>query len=285
MPVKKTRKAASKKPVQKPIHIEMRPKTDKQMGLAFITFLLFISLAVISFALYRVYNEQTRLLGVINSLSNEVSEQQVVILPDNKDKIEIQYKESEVVDLSIGYTPCPATFTGPCDDLMIYRVNDNGSKEVLIPSVRALSSAPLTTELLQPIAINTDESRIALGAWAYGGKRNNNDKRVWIVDIASGKVTYQSSIVPKDAIYSPNMAYATYYVEDEAGEEKVMVINIEDDEKYLAARASNGITYKDANSKATINWLDDSTLAIVQYELDEDGGASTIIGEREITIN
>lgn len=285
MPVKKTTKPTRTKISDEAVHVRHEHKKDHPMGMSFIVFLLFISLAIISFALYRVYNEQTRLLGVINSLTNEIGEQQVVIIPDDKEENAIQYADSEIQGLRLAYTACPPTFTGACDDLMIYSLNQNGSKEVLIPSVRSLSGAPRTNELLQPLAANSDNSRLAFGAWAYGGKRNTGDKRVWIVETATGKILLQSNSVPLDAVYSPDMTSAAYYSVDENGEERVMVIDLEADKEYLAARATNGITYKDANSKATINWLDNNKIAIIQYEAAADGGEPTIVGEREITIN
>ncbi len=283
MPVKKTRKAASKRPAKEPDHIEIRPKNDKQIGMVFIIFVLFVSLSIISLVLYRVSTEQERLISVINSLSDEVSEQQMVIIPEDKNEIKIQYLESDIKGLSLAYTPCPATFTGPCDDLMIYRLNNNGSKEVLVPSVRALTGAPLTNELLQPLSVNDDYSKIAFGAWAHGGNRNAKDKRIWIVETEQGKVLAQSTIVPTTAIYSEDMTYAAYYMEDE-DDELVMVIDLAKNEEYLAARAKAGISYKNANSKVTINWLDEETLAVIQYAINPDSETLSIIGEREITI-
>ncbi len=285
MPIKKTTKTTRTKPSNEVAHVYREPKKDNRMGMSFIVFLLFVSLAIVSFALYRVYNEQTRLLSVVNSLTSEVGEQQVVVIPDDKDENAIQYADSEIQGLRLAYTACLPTFTGACDDLMIYSLNQNGSKEVLVPSVRALSGAPLTNELLQPLAANSDNSRIAFGAWAYGSKRNTSDKRVWIAETATGKILLQSNTVPSDAIYSPDMTSAAYFLVNEDGEERVMVIDLETDKEYLAARATNGITYKDANSKATINWLDSNKIAIIQYEADVDGGEPTIVGEREITIN
>jgi len=286
MPTKKTIRSTGARPADAAARHFGVPKQDKQMGMIFVIFLLFVSLAIISFALYRVYNEQTRLLSVIDSLSYEVSEQQVVVLPDGAAESNIQYKDSEVADLRLGYKPCPATFTGPCDDLMIYRLLENGSKEVLVPSVRGLSGAPLTNELLQPLAINTDGSRIAFGAWAYGSTPNENDGRVWIVETATGKVLLQSTIVPYNAVYSPDMLNAAYFVETDDGEEHVMVIDLEKNEDYLAARATGGTTYKDGEAKVSINWLDNNTIAVIEYDIPaEEGMPPTISGEREITIN
>jgi len=284
MPVKKTSKTSKARASKESIIIKPEPKKDKQMGLFFIIFILIVSLIVISFALYRVSNEQTRLIGVINSLSDEVSQQQTVIVPDDSDEIKIQYRDSNVQGLQLAYTPCLATFTGPCDDLLVYRLNKNGSKEVLVPSVRVLSGAPLTNELLQPLSVNSDFSYIVFGAWAYGGKRNSSDKRIWVVETTQGKVVAQSDLVPTDAVFSADMTYAAYYMEDE-DDELIMVIDLTNNEEFLVARAKSGITYKDANSKVIINWLDAETVAVIQYEIDEDGGDPTIIGEREITIN
>ncbi|MDF1497031.1 MAG: hypothetical protein P1P90_03140 [Patescibacteria group bacterium] len=285
MPVKKTTKTSRAKSDQDTAHTSHSPRKDKQMGMSFIIFLLFLSLAIVSFALYRVYSEQTRLLGVINKLSNEVSMQQTIVVPEDSNETKILYSDSGVQDLRLGYTSCPNTFTGPCDDLMIYRLDQNGSKEVLVPSVRKLEGAPLTTELLQPLAINKDGSRIAFGAWAYGSERNANDKRIWIMETSSGKLIAQSNLVPTESVYSPNMSYAAYYNVTEDGEEQIMVVDLLAEKEFLAARATGGIMYKDANSKATINWLNDNTIAIIQYEMAEDGSGPTIVGEREITIN
>lgn len=284
MPTKKSGKTSRAKAPKKKIEATHKPPVNRQMGMAFVIFILFISLAIISLALYRVSNEQERLLGVINSLSHEVSEKQKEVLPKQDDSLKMQYRDSEVQGLKLGYTPCMANFTGPCDDLMIYRLNKDGSKEVLVPSARALSGSPLSSELLQPLAANSDFSHVAFGAWAYGGKRNQNDKRVWIVDTSKGSVVYESSLVPDNSIYSPNMAYAAYFIEDEDGEELVYVIDLAEDNEFLAARAQSGITYKDSSSEVSINWLDDETLAVIEYQVPEEGGDPVIIGEREIKL-
>ncbi|MBD3281592.1 hypothetical protein GF391_02490 [Candidatus Uhrbacteria bacterium] len=285
MPSKKTTKSSKSSATKASAEAKSAPKNSKQMGMVFIIFILFVSLIIISLALYRVSSEQERLLGVVNSLSDEVSQQQIVAIPDDSDEIKVQYKDSDVAGLRLAYTPCPPTFTGPCDNLMVYRLNNNGSKEVLVPATRNLAGAPLTSELLQPIAANKDFTRLAFGAWAYGGKRNPTDGRVWIVETADGTVIAQASNVFDGAVFSPDMSYAAYYNLSEDDEEQVMVIDINEDEEFLAAQAADGITYQDASGKVTINWLNEDTLAVIQYEIEQEGGEPQIIGEREITIN
>ncbi len=281
MPVKKAVKRT--KSDTKP---SLRQQKEKQNGLIFAVFILFICVAILSFVLYRVNSKQEQLITIANNLNNTLSKQQIVVTSDSDNmEPEVRYSESAVSGLRLAYSPCRPKFTGPCDDIMIYRLNADGSKEVIVPSVRNLAGAPLTNELLQPIAINMDSSRIAFGAWAYGGKQNTSDNRAWIVDTKTGKVIYQTENVPQEAIFSPDMAYAVYYSENEDAEGSLTLVDVVEDETKTLARASGGISYKDKDGNVTITWLDSSTVAVIQYEKDSETGELVISGEREITVN
>lgn len=280
MPVKKAVKKAKNASEPKPRQIK-----EKQNGLIFAVFILFICVAILSFVLYRVNSKQEDLLAIANNLNQTLSKQQIVVTAESNEEPEVRYSDSSVSGLRLAYTPCRPKFTGPCDDIMIYRLNADGSKEVIVPSVRNLAGAPLTNELLQPIAVNTDSSRIAFGAWAYGGKPNPGDNRAWIVDTKTGKVIYQSENVPQKAVFSPDMAYAVYYSEAEDAEGSLTLVDIAEDETKILARESGGISYKDKDGIVTINWLDQQTVAVIQYEEDAETGELIISGEREITVN
>ncbi len=284
MPTKKTHKSTKAK-TSTTANIKGEEQAKPRIVMMLIIFILFVSVLVLSVALYRFSKEQERLLVLVDSLSDRVSKQQIVVTNEEDEEPRISYSESVVSGLRLAYSPCKAKFTGPCDDITIYHLNEDGSKEVIVPSVRNLSGAPLTNELLQPIAINTDSSRIAFGAWAYGGSRNSNDSRVWVVDTRTGKVIYQSDLVPKNAIFSPKMNYAVYYNKDEDGGGQLSLVELEENEVNLLARASGGIYYEDQAGEVTLNWLDEDTVAVMQYEINENSGELELIGESEISIN
>ncbi len=279
MPVKKHKPIVKK---TNTIHKAEPLFAGQPIGSALIIFILFISLTVVSFALYRVYEKQEKLINVINIMSNKVNQ-----VPSTSDQTapesKMQYRDADVSNLRLAYTPCPATFTGPCDDLMIYRLNESGSKEVLIPSVRAIVGSPLTSELLHPFAVNKDYSRIAFGAWAYGGKRNTDDKRVWIIESKSGRVLAESNLVPAEAIFSPDMLHAVYFSKDEKGVGQIMLIDISANVESLLTRETDSLFFKDAEGQLHINWLDNNILAVIQYQFAESGELQ-ISGEREINI-
>jgi hypothetical protein len=280
MPVKKSRTTSVK---TDSAHKAASSGPGQNTGAALIIFILFISLAIVSLALYRVHEKQERLIGIINHMSNRGS--QAVAMPEqSSSERKMQYRDADVSNLRLAYTPCPATFTGPCDDLMVYRLNESGTKEVLIPSTRAIGGAPLTSELLHPFAVNHDFSRMAFGAWAYGGKRNSDDKRVWIVESKTGRVLAESNNLLTGSVFSPNMLFAAYYLEDEKGVGQIMLANIVQESESLIAREAAGIFFKNENGSVSINWLNDKTIAVIQYELTE-SGELRISGEREITIN
>lgn len=284
MPTKKTSKSTKVKssaPVNKKVEEQAKPRIVMML----IIFILFISVLLLSVVLYRVSNEQDRLLALVDNLSDQVSKQQIVATDEANEEPRIHYSESAVSGLRLAYNPCKAKFTGPCDDLTIYRLNEDGSKEVIVPGVRNLSGAPLTNELLQPIAINTDLSRMAFGAWAYGGSRNSNDSRVWVVNTRTGKVIYQSDLVVQNAVFSPKMNYAVYYNKDEDGDGRLNLVDLEENEVSLLARASGGIYYEDQAGDVTLTWLDEDTVAVMQYEINESNGELELSGEREISIN
>ncbi len=280
MPIKKSRPVSKKTDT---VHKTEASGFNQPMGATLIIFILFVSLIVVSLALYRVYEKQERLIGIINLMSNRGAET-VAVSESSSSERKMQYRDADVSNLRLAYTPCPATFTGPCDDLMVYRLNDSGTKEVLIPSTRAIAGSPLTNELLHPFAVNNDYSRMAFGAWAYGGKRNADDKRAWIIESKSGRVLAESTLIPVDAVFSPNMLFAVYFSEDDKGIGQIMLIDISKDTESLLTREAGDIFFKDADGKVNLNWLDDKTIAIIQYQLNESGELQ-ISGEREITID
>ncbi len=280
MPVKKYRPVAKKTDT---VHKTDASASGQPLGAALIIFILFISLVVVSLALYRVHEKQEKLIGIINLISNK-GVQAPALLDQASSESKMQYRDADVSSLRLAYTPCPATFTGACDDLMIYRLNDSGTKEVLIPSTRAIAGSPLTSELLHPFAVNNDYSRMALGAWAYGSKRNTDDRRAWIIESKSGSVVAESTLVPAEAVFSPDMLFAAYYNEDEKGVGQIMLVDLSKDTESLLTREAGDLYFKDSDGKVHINWLNNGTVAIIQYQLTE-SGEMQISGEREISID
>jgi len=189
--------------------------------------------------------------------------------------------------LFLAYQACQPTFTGLCDDAGIYRLSQDGSKEMLIKSVRSIAGAPQTNELLQPLSASPDGKILVLGAWAFGSNRNANDKRVWLYDLNKGAVVAKSAGVPADAIFSPDYAYAAYAVTDNNDIRDVMIVSFISDKTVSGAKADEGRTFKNQNGTADLVWKDAKTLAVTVYSVPSGTEASSIpvkVGEKTIKL-
>lgn len=199
----------------------------------------------------------------------------------------VQYKETAVSGIWLAYTACPATFTGACDDASLYKLAKDGSKQVVVNSVRAIAGAPRTSELLQPISASPDGNLLVMGAWAFGSNRNTNDNRIWIYDLTKGQIVAKASNVPANAVFSPDYAYAAYAVTDNNDIRDVMIVSFVSDKTVSGAQADDGRTFKNQNGQAELVWKDAKTLVVTMFSIPSGTGASSIptkTGEKIIKV-
>jgi len=198
-----------------------------------------------------------------------------------------QFKDTGVGNLSLAYHACPASFTGACDDAMLYRQAADGSKQVVIPSLRQVTGAPLTNELLQPMLQSADGKYIVFGAWAFGSERNPSDKRIWVYRTDTNEVAFKSANVPAGAVFSPDYAYAAYGVEDNGDIRDVMIVSFLSDKTVSGAKADATRSFKGPDGKVQLQWNDAKTLVVSEFSIPSGTEASSIAkktGEKTIKV-
>lgn len=218
---------------------------------AFFIILLVAATAIIGYSVYLVYQEQKDLALTLPAYRQTGS------VDENA-----RFQQTLVPGLFLAYTKCPARFTGPCDNAMLYKLNSDGSKQTILPSVRALPGAPLTEELLQPIAASSDGKLIAFGAWSFGNNRNPSDLRLWVYDVQTGELAYDSDKVPQDSIFSPDLKYAAYGVLSNGDIQDFNIVNLKKNQVVSGGKANAGNTFMGSDGKPVITWPDSSTVAI-----------------------
>lgn len=268
--------------------VQERTRQDASSRLFWISFVfLLVGAAVIvsGYAIMLLANQQDALLRQVESLSGRKVQVTEKIQPAEQEAW--QFKETGVGGLMLAYRACPATFTGSCDDAMLYRLAKDGSKEVVVPSLRALSGAPLTNDLLQPLSQSEDGKWVVLGAWAFGSERNAKDRRIWVYRTDTGKVVSASANVPADAVFSPDYMYAAYAVADAGDIRDVMIVALGEDKTVSGAKADDGRTFMGLEGKAVLEWKDAKTLAVSIFAKPSGTGASSVTtktGEKIIKV-
>jgi hypothetical protein len=251
-------------PTKKVRNVARRPLPEKSVSrtfpfwTVFAILLLYAGVFIIGSVDYLLYNQQNDILSdlvTLNSGFTQVSSQESPY----------QFKETPVKGLFLYYRGCKSSFTGACDDAQVYRLAADGSKQVIIPSVRALAGVPLGSELLQPIEQSPDAMYIVFGAWAYGSSRNPKDTRVWIYDTQAGRIVAQTN-VPQDAVYSPDYAHAAYGILNNGDVREIAVLNIKDGKTSTVAKAAADMTFMGpGNIEPMLVWKDAKTLFVNQY--------------------
>lgn len=244
------------------------------------SFILVIQVILVGFVV-SLYQRQLLMVRAFDALSDR--SQYLVSAP--KDENGRFFKETPIAGLYYEYLPCRPTFTGACDDASVYRLAENGSKEVVIPSLRQLTGAPLTNELLQPITQSSDKRWMVFGAWSFGSKRNVNDRRIWLFDQQVGDVVLASS-VPADAVYSPDFKYAAYASYD--GNEDIRDVTILDiwtGKDVGGSKADAEVTFMGPDGKASLRWGDDKNLFITEYtRTDTENAVPVLRGEKNLKV-
>ncbi|MFZ6015771.1 MAG: hypothetical protein ACOYUZ_05485 [Patescibacteria group bacterium] len=257
--------------------IERRPSAHKSHAWLFL--LLFLSVAIISYIIYQVYNQQIKIGDLVEKLSSGAGQPLIMY---ESETVEYQFSETGVAGYHLAYRPCPQTFTGACDDAMLYEII-NGSKQVIIPSLRALSGSPRTSELLQPLV--KSDKWLVLGAWSYGSRPNENDKRIWIYDFAKGDVILQTDRVPSSALFSPDYQYAAYAVKDNDDIKDLTILSMKDEDYAAGAKAGSGQTFMSSSGDVEMRWLDDKNLAINVFTLpDDENNQLEFLNEKQIKV-
>lgn len=245
------------------------------------SFILVIQVILVGFVV-SLYQRQLLMISAFDALSDR--SQYFVSAP--KDQTGKFFKETQIAGLYFEYLPCRPTFTGACDDASVYRLAKNGSKEVIIPSVRQLSEAPLTNELLQPMWQSTDGRWMIFRAWAFGSKHNDIDRRIWLFDNQVGDVVL-TSLAPSDAVYSPDFKYAAYASHDGNGDIRdVTIIDLWSGKDVGGAKADVGVTFMGPDGKAGLRWEDDKNLFITEYtRTDMENPIPVLRGEKNLKVN
>ena len=247
--------------------------------------MLGIGIIAAGYAVMLLAGQQDALVREVDSISgrtNKITEKTVPA-----DQTGWQFKETGVVSLMLAYRSCPATFTGSCDDAMLYRLAKDGSKEVVVPSLRSLSGAPLTNDLLQPLSQSADGKWIVFGAWAFGSERNAKDNRIWVYRTDTGVVTAAATSVPADAVFSPDYMYAAYAFVDVGDIRDIRVVALATDKTVSVSQADEGRTFMGADGKAELQWKDEKTLVVSVFSKPSGTGASSVAtktGEKTIKL-
>lgn len=255
----------------------MKLETTKSSNLgfwtAFFIVLLAAATAIIGYSVYLVYQEQEDLAWTLPAYRGDPQTESA------------RSQQSQVPGLFLAHVKCPARFTGPCDDAMLYKLSSDGSKQVIFPSVRSLSGAPLTNELLQPVAASSDGKLLAFGAWSFDGKRSPSDLRAWVYDTETGKVVYESDKVPQDAIFSPDLKYAAYSVLYNGDIQDFNIVNLKKNQVVAGGKPNTGNTFMGPCGKSEINWTDAETLTIKLFvESMPDSPNTTEYGMKKVKV-
>jgi len=243
-------------------------------------------MAVIAAILSLIVTHQNQIVSYLSTFQ-PVSETQLSATTEQPAAAMFQIKDTAVSGLSLAYTPCPATFTGACDDAMLYKNSADGSKQVIIPSMRALKGSPLSGELLQPLSQSADGHYLVLGAWAFGSNPVETDKRIWIYDTSANDVVIQSDSVPHNAIFSPDYMYAAYPVVSNNDITDIMIVSFASGKIVSGAKPDSGASFKGPDGKAVLAWKDAKHLLVSVFTVPSGSGASSIptkTGEITVTL-
>lgn len=242
---------------------------------------IFVIQVILTGFVISLYQSQLLMVRAFDVLSNR--SQYLVSAP--KDEAGKFFKETQVPGLYYEYQPCKPTFTGACDDALLYRLAKNGSKEVAVPSLRRLTGAPLTNELLQPISQSPDKRWMVFGAWSFGSNRNVNDRRIWLFDQQVGDVVLVFS-APVDAVYSPDFKYAAYASPDGNGDIRdVTILDIWTGRDVGGAKAEIDVTFMGPDGRALLRWEDDKNLFISEYvKTDKENPVPVLRGEKNLKV-
>ncbi|MBU2566208.1 hypothetical protein KKG46_01465 [Patescibacteria group bacterium] len=273
MPVKskpRTKKAGTVKKISRtPKKIPrdytlMHCQTTKTFWIVFSFLLLFVGMIVMSAILFLFYQEQTSLTNNFRNMQASIAAQEQ---QGSSERLSaFKYINTDVSGLFLAYTPCPSTFTGSCDDAMLFRQSADGTKQVIIKSLRSLKDSPNTTDILQPVFESSDHKWLVLGAWTFGGKRNTADSRVWIYNQDLGDIAYKSDMVPAGATFSVNYNLAAFAVDDGQIDE-IKVVDIQKNEVLSQIKAGVGRTFTSPQNFLTMYWEADNVLVIKEYSL------------------
>lgn len=218
----------------------------------------FAGLIILGGVTVLLYNQQVLIANYLNELGFKVA----VVGQAKPDGLQVQ--ETRISGMYLGYVPCKAGYTGACDDAAVYRESEDGSKQVILPSVRGLAGAPLTGELLQPLSQSQDGKYLVMGAWSYGSERGANDRRIWIYDLQNASL-YAKADVPLDAVFSPDYTYAAYGGFSEGDIRDLMVVNLRENRTVSGAKAGERRTFVGPENRVSIRWIDSKNLAVKEY--------------------
>ncbi|MFA6099288.1 MAG: hypothetical protein WC750_00230 [Patescibacteria group bacterium] len=245
----------------------------------FVIMLLYVGLFIVGSMACLLYNQQVAIISALNALGGKVEE--TGMLPTAQES-QYQYQQTSVKNLYLFYEACRPSFTGACDDAKLYRLATDGSKQIILPSLRSLPGAPLGSELLQPIEQSVGGQYIVFGAWAFGSERNPTDRRVWVFDTVTASVVVQSNKVPSGSVFSPDYAYAAYASLIDNDMQDLMIVNLKEDKVVSGAKAKTRHSFKSPNGEASIRWQDAKNLFIKEYVTDE--GGTTESGEVHVKV-
>ncbi|MFA6504423.1 MAG: hypothetical protein WCT54_05900 [Patescibacteria group bacterium] len=257
MPIK--RRPASR--VQSVPHQELKlevTRAKSSFWTVFVFMLLFAALFIVGSTTVLLYEQQ---LGIVNFVDSSLGR-------TNTPSMQGSYQESAVKGLFIYYKPCPSTFTGACDDASLYRLAADGSKEVIVSSVRNILQAPVTSELLQPIEQSVGGQYIIFGAWAYGSERNPMDQRVWVYDTLTGQTIVRAN-VPKDSVFSPDYKYAANPVRKDTDVKEIQIVDMASNSVVKTVDARESYTFVGTNGyDVQMRWEDAKDLYVPEYVKD-----------------
>ena len=239
-------------------------QSSKTFWILFSFVFLFTGMVVMAAIMVLFYTEQVNLSHNLQRIQSTVTAQEQNQAENRLSAF--KYIDTEVKGLRLAYSACPSTFTGSCDDAMLFRQSEDGSKQVIIQSLRALKQAPKTTDILQPVFESIDKKWLVLGAWTFGGKRNTKDNRVWIYNEDLGDIIYYSDKVSANAIFSPNYNLAAQAVIKDGDVTEAQVIDLTNNELRGRLKASTGNTFLGPNNVVTMYWESEDTIVVKEYK-------------------
>ncbi|MHB8831385.1 MAG: hypothetical protein ACYC44_04715 [Patescibacteria group bacterium] len=273
MPIKRARSSAAL--AAKP-ECRCEPTYKHRSFWVFFAFLfLFAGVFIMGSITALLYRQQISMALFLNNLGVKVDQESSASQTQNI------YQASDVSGLYLAYQACAPSFTGACDDASLYRLAADGSKQIIIPSLRRIPGAPMTNELLQPIELSVGGQYIVFGAWAFGSGRNANDRRIWLYDTKDGSVL-ESSSVPVGAVFSPDYKYAAYASFINNDMQDLMIVNLKEDKVVSGAKAKARRTFMGPTGVAAIRWQDAKNLFIKEYITDMTG--TTESGEVHVKV-
>lgn len=233
--------------------------------------MLFAAVFIIGTTTVLLYEQQ---IGIVNFVDLSLGKTSAPLMRGT-------YQETNVKGLFMYYQSCPSTFTGACDDASLYRLAADGTKEVIVSSVRNIPQAPVTSELLQPMEQSVGGQYIVFGAWAYGSDRNPTDRRVWVYDVLSGETVARAD-VSVNAVFSPDYKYAAYASNDYMD---LVIVNLDENQAVSGAKATVDTSFLGPENKSVIVWQDTKNLIIKLYNLaDASNSIPSEYGEKRVKV-